>query len=91
MPEPVSQPTTAQSLGALLKSVRDIMRVGEVRLTEEKFKPAFEPALPLARLGRQVRRHHRRRIARLHQQRRAARPDGKEIGDRTVGGYDPRL
>ena len=26
MPKPITQPTTAQSLGALLKSARDIMR-----------------------------------------------------------------
>jgi type I restriction enzyme M protein len=29
MPKPVTQPTTAQSLGALLKSARDIMRKGK--------------------------------------------------------------
>jgi hypothetical protein len=30
MPKPITQPTTAQSLGALLKSARDIMRKDKV-------------------------------------------------------------
>ena len=47
----------------------ELQREGEAKLATKKFKPAIEPPLPLARLGRQVRRHHRRRTARLHQQR----------------------
>ena len=94
--------TTAQMLGSLLKSARDIMRKDkglngdldrlplltwimflkflddleqqreeEAKLAGQEVQARHRAALSLARLGRRSAGHHRRRTARLHQQRRS--------------------
>ena len=107
--ENLTQPqTTAQQLGSLIKSARDIMRKDKglngdldrlpmltwVMFLEVPRRPGasrgdagghrrqelphgHRTALPLAGLGRQEGRHHRRRAHQIHQQRRG-RPAGRQ-------------
>jgi len=51
MPKPITQPTTAQSLGALLKSARDIMRKDDGLNGDLDVLPAVPKVLPISEHG----------------------------------------